>query len=265
MIDGCGSSTAVDAVATVVANDQVAPSVYLVTLECPEVAASVRPGQFVQLLIAADRPRILRRPFSVYQVDGDTLEILYQVVGTGTAELTTLVEGAEVRVLGPLGTGWTVPQSTSRALLVTGGLGAAPLAMLARELTEAGVEVHVAMGAPTAVRLVGSGPYVDSACRLNVSTDDGSAGRQGYCTELAAELLDTFHFDYVATCGPEPMQRIVADLAAEAGVPCEVSLERRMACGIGACLSCVVSTVDGLRKACVDGPVFDARKVVWDA
>jgi len=98
-----------------------------------------------------------------------------------------------------------------------------------------------------------------------LATDDGSAGERGFVTGPVARLLEQERFDVVFTCGPELMQRIVAQLSAEAGVACQVSLERLMACGIGACLSCVVSTTDGLKRACVDGPVFDARKVVWDA
>jgi dihydroorotate dehydrogenase electron transfer subunit len=98
---------------------------------------------------------------------------------------------------------------------------------------------------------------------LHLVTDDGSVGRKGFTTDIARELLATGGFDYLATCGPEPMQRILADLAYAAGTPCEVSLERRMACGIGACLSCVVDTTEGKKRACVNGPVFDAREVLW--
>lgn len=249
----------------VIFNAEVAPGAWEMRIRLPEMAPRVQPGQFVHLLISKDSPRILRRPFSVYGVEGDELSMLYQVVGAGTREMTTISVGTELSVIGPIGRGWNPPAEAHSVLLVTGGLGAAPLAMLAEALRSEGVQVHVAMGAPTAVRLVGRERYVSSACTIDVATDDGSEGESGYCTDVARRLIDENTFDYIATCGPEPMQRIVADLAHAAGVPCEVSLERRMACGIGACLSCVVVTTEGLERACVEGPVFDAERVVWNA
>jgi len=246
-------------------NHEVAPGVFELELVCPEIAHAVRPGQFVHVLISTDSSRILRRPFSVYRAEGESLALLYQVVGDGTRELSGLGSGDSVSVLGPLGRGWEVPAGAKRVLFVTGGLGAAPLAMLAQELEEAGIEMHVAMGAPSSVRLVGVDEYTAASCSINLATDDGSAGHHGFCTDVAASLLSQYDFDYVATCGPEPMQRIVADLAADADVACEVSLERRMACGVGACLSCVVATVSGVKRSCIDGPVFDAAEVIWDA
>ena len=245
-------------------NHEVAPGVFEMELVCREIAETVRPGQFVHVLVSTGGARILRRPFSVYRAEGDSIALLYQVVGEGTGELSTLQPGDSVSVLGPLGRGWQVPSEAKRVLFVTGGLGAAPLAMLAVELEDAGAEVHVAMGAPSSVRLVGVDEYTAASCSINLATDDGSAGHHGFCTDVAASLLSQYDFDYVATCGPEPMQRIVADLAADADVPCEVSLERRMACGVGACLSCVVSTVNGTKRSCIDGPVFDAAEVIWD-
>ncbi len=246
-------------------NAEVAPGAWEMRIKLPQMTPRVKPGQFVHLLISKDSPRILRRPFSVYGAEGDELSLLYQVVGAGTREMTALDVGTELSVIGPIGRGWNPPVDARNVLLVTGGLGAAPLAMLAEALRAEGVEVSVAMGAPTAVRLVGKERYLASACTIDVATDDGSEGESGYCTDVAKRLIVQNSFDYIATCGPEPMQRIVAEMAGAAKIPCEVSLERRMACGIGACLSCVVSTTDGLKRACVDGPVFDAQKVVWNA
>jgi dihydroorotate dehydrogenase electron transfer subunit len=137
--------------------------------------------------------------------------------------------------------------------------------MLAEQLAESGVAVVVAQGAPTASRLVARGLFEQVARRVEVATDDGTAGDRGFVTAPVERLLQSERFDIVYTCGPEPMQRIVASIAEKAGVPCQVSLERLMGCGIGACLSCVVTTTDGLKRACVDGPVFSAEEVVWDA
>jgi len=249
----------------VISNHRVAEGVGLITLAAPRLAASVRPGQFVHLRVSRDSVRILRRPFSVHRAGEGRIEILYQVLGGGTLELSAKEPGDEsMDAVGPLGHGWDAPDGLSHALFVTGGLGAAPLGMLAEELATRGVAVVVAMGAPCAERLVVRDHFEQVARRVEVATDDGSAGTAGFVTQLSERLLAEERFDMVYTCGPVPMQRIIAAQARAAGVPCQVSLERLMACGIGACLSCVVSTNDGRKRACVDGPVFNATEVVWD-
>ena len=250
----------------VLANDRVAKGVGLLVLHAPRCAATIRPGQFVHLRVSPGADIILRRPFSIHRAVGEHVEILYQILGEGTLRMAEKTVGdASMDLVGPLGHGWSVPHGCAHALVVTGGLGAAPLGMLAEQLAEAGVAVTVAMGAPTAERLVARPLFERVARRVELSTDDGSAGERGFVTGPVVRLLAEERFDVVYACGPEPMQRAVAALSAETGTPCQVSLERLMACGIGACLSCVVSTVDGLKRACVDGPVFSAEEVVWDA
>jgi dihydroorotate dehydrogenase electron transfer subunit len=249
----------------VVANDRVCEGVGLMALHAPRTAAIVQPGQFVHLRVARGADIILRRPFSVHRVSGERIEILYQILGEGTLRMAEKTIGEKMDVVGPLGRGWQVPETARHALLVAGGLGAAPLGMLAEQLAARGVAVAVAQGAPTASRLVARDLFERVARRVEFATDDGTAGDRGFVTAPARRLLAEEHFDVVYTCGPEPMERAIAALANEAGVACQVSLERLMACGIGACLSCVVSTKSGLRRACVDGPVFDAEEVVWDA
>ncbi len=249
----------------VLANDRLAEGVGLLVLHAPYVAENVRPGQFVHLRISQGTDFLLRRPFSVHRREGGRIELLYQVLGVGTRELSLKVSGQEMDVVGPLGHGWTLPDGASHALLVAGGLGSAPLGMLAEDLSEKGVAVVVAQGAPTAERLVGRGVFESVARRVEYATDDGSEGHHGFVTAVSEELLAAETFDAVYVCGPEAMQRIVAAQAQSRGVYCEVSLERLMACGIGVCLSCVVSTVHGLQRACVNGPVFPASEVVWDA
>lgn len=250
---------------TVLANDRVSEGVGLLTLEAPRVARDVRPGQFVHLRIAEGRDFILRRPFSIHRAHADRLEILYQVLGVGTRALSLVERGDAMDLIGPLGHGWEMPEDLSHALLVCGGLGAAPMGMLATELAAKGVAVTVAQGAPSKERLVARGLFSDVARRHQIATDDGSAGIRGLVTALIEPLLaeDRPHIVYV--CGPEAMQRVVAAQAHDAAVRCQVSLERLMGCGIGACLSCVVSTVHGQKRACVDGPVFDAAEVLWES
>lgn len=257
--------------APILVNEELGRGIWLMTVEAPAIAAAARPGQFVHTRVPGMDDHILRRPFGVYAADAaaGTVDIMYQVLGYGTERMTTLVPGDAVEMIGPVGRGWQPPAGCSRALLVAGGVGSAPLHPLACELAAAGAEVTAVLGAGTAEALVARERFCDAlGCEPRCSTDDGTYGRAGFCTPLVEEALaeaaaEGRPFDYVACCGPEPLMRLVAGLAADAGVFCEVSLERRMACGVGACLSCVVDTVDGKRRACVDGPVFPATEVVW--
>jgi dihydroorotate dehydrogenase electron transfer subunit len=248
----------------VLANDRVAAGVGSLTLHAPRIAVSVEPGQFVHVRISRGADFLLRRPFSVHRASGEAIEILYQVLGRGTLELADKVRGDEMDAIGPVGTGWDVPADAGRVLLVAGGLGAAPLGMLAERLAARGVAVSVAQGAPCAERLVARELFESVARRHEVATDDGSAGEPGFVTTVSERMLADDRPDLVCVCGPEVMARAVAQQASAAGVACRVSLERLIACGIGACLSCVVTTTRGRKRACVDGPVFDAEEVCWD-
>jgi dihydroorotate dehydrogenase electron transfer subunit len=248
----------------VVANERVAEGIGVLVLRAPRTAASVLPGQFVHLRIAEGRDFILRRPFSVHRASSDQIEILYQVLGVGTRALAQVERDAEMDVLAPLGNGWEIPEGMAHALLVAGGLGAAPLGMLSEALAAKGVAITVAQGAPTSKRLVARDLFESVARRYEVATDDGSAGERGPVTMLSQRILALRDTDRVYSCGPEAMSRIVAAQAEAHGIGCQVSLERFMACGIGACLSCVCATRHGRLRACLDGPVFDATEVLWD-
>lgn len=248
--------------AQVLGNERIAPDVYLMELTAPYCAAHCKPGQFIHLRLYDNPAELLRLPFSVYECISSygSIEVMYQVLGEGTRHMARYTVGETCDLIGPVGRGWNPPVETKRALLVGGGLGIAPMNMLARELHAAGVAVDVAVGAPTKKRLLGVDRLAAYA-QIYEATDDGSCGVDGFCTQVSKDLLSKHEYGYIATCGPEPMQGIVAAQAAEAGIPCEVSLERLMACGIGACLSCVVKTRSGQKRACVDGPVFDAKEV----
>lgn len=260
----------VNETARILSNEFAGPRLHLMTLEAPQIAASIEPGQFVHMKVPRMEAHILRRPFSVYarDVDAGTIDVLYQVVGFGTDHMTGLAAGEECELIGPVGATWN-PPAEGRCLLVGGGVGAAPLFMLCERIAASEASVDVVLGAQTKDALVCRERYAALlGGKSRCATDDGTYGRAGFCTSLVEEALaaaaaEGSPYDYVAVCGPEPLMKIVAGLAADAGVRCEVSMEKRMACGIGACLSCVVDTVDGKKRACVDGPVFDARKVVW--
>ena len=264
--------TLVNEQAHILTNECVGPNLHLMRLVSPSIASSIRPGQFVHMKIPGMDSHILRRPFSIYarHMDAGTLDVLYQVVGFGSEHMTSLGPGDEgVELIGPVGRSWQPPDTAGRALLVGGGVGAAPLFMLAEQLRAAGVDTDVVLGAQTEDALACRVRYESIlAAPPRCATDDGSFGREGFCTSLVTEAfadadIAGTSYDYVAVCGPEPLMKAVSAMAAAADVPCEVSLERRMACGVGACLSCIVDTVDGKKRACVDGPIFDAREVMW--
>lgn len=267
--------------ASVVRNDRATDALFIMELQVErlddpakskaELASAIRPGQFIHMTIPTLGSHILRRPFSVYAADPttDCIEVLYQVVGEGTAEMARWVVGQSTDMIGPVGRGWSVPDGCQHALLVGGGVGAAPLFMLYEQLIASGVDVDVVLGAATKEALVCHDRYEGvCGCAPSCSTDDGTFGREGFCTTLVEEAIvssieNGTPYGYAAVCGPEPLMRIASRMMIDAGIPCEVSMEKRMACGIGACLSCVVDTVDGKRRACVDGPVFNAKEVVW--
>lgn len=256
--------------AFVLSNRKETDSLFVMTLHARELAETVLPGQFVHMEIPTQQSHILRRPFSIYgrDVEGGNVDILYQVVGAGTADMTKWQPGYLTTMIGPIGRPWTVPEGASRALLVGGGVGAAPLFMLYEQLIEANVTTDVILGASSGDALVCRSRY-ESVCGQSpsCSTDDGSFGREGFCTTLLAENIAGMEaegpYDYSAVCGPEVLMRIASGMLIEAGVPCQVSMEKRMACGIGACLSCVVETTEGKKRSCVDGPIFDGEELIW--
>lgn len=251
-------------------NRQIAEGIYHLSVQAPRIATASRPGQFVQVKVASEPSiQFLRMPFAVFDVDetAGSVDVCYQVVGEGTEQLSHVVIGDEVDFVGPIGNGWHIPDDAHHALLACGGVGAPALKLLADELAAQGVQVDVVIGAQTAKRLACTEQFEDSirisGGALHVATDDGSIGVRGFVNAVTDELLAMRNYDYVAVCGPPLMERSVALPAVERGITCEVSMERLMACGVGACLGCVVEIRDGLKRCCVDGPVFDASEVVW--
>jgi NAD(P)H-flavin reductase len=221
-----------------------------------------RPGQFYMLSAAerwgggADERPYLPRAFSFARVRGDgTLDFLLEAIGPGTQRLAELEPGDGLGLLGPLGIGFDV-QAAGRALLVGGGIGAAPLVALQDEL---GAEARVLLGFRTGDHAEAAGLFF--ASDPAVVTDDGSVGRQALVTELLREELDRDAHATVFACGPPPMLEAVRALCAERAVPAQLALESGMACGYGACFGCVVPTRDGYKRLCVDGPVLDGAEL----
>jgi len=247
------------------------------------------------LVDAAGRRILLRRPFSFCDVgskgDKTLVDILYCVVGPATLRMTTLSAGDSVSVIGPLGNGFRVPEGKRSALLVAGGMGAGPLLHLAKVLTEdfPDIEVIAFVGAQTVKELPFEGKldevsqqsgfslaeFARYGVKSLVATDDGSAGYEGLVTDCLSEWLGRRSWSVkdmiIYSCGPEVMLAKVAEIAKDKKIDCQVSMERRMACGIGVCQSCAVECkVNGLNETvyklcCEDGPVFDAKEVAFSS
>ena len=220
------------------------------------------PGQFAELRVDNTPSVVLRRPISVHSFDTEKNEIgfLVQVVGDGTRWLASLKVGDKVNTLMPLGNGFTMPtEGGGRYLLVGGGVGSAPLYYLAEQLRKNGNDFVILIGARSAKDLYRREAY-EALGRVEYTTEDGSLGEKGYVTNhsLLAEK-----YDYIYTCGPKPMMMAVARYARENGIACEVSLENKMACGLGACLCCVEDTKEGHKCVCTDGPVFSIDELKW--
>lgn len=250
----------------IVSKEQMGDAVYMVL----EVGDMVRttckgPGQFVH--IKCGEGRLLRRPISVCSCmedePEDTLSIAFEVRGEGTAWLAEREEGETLDVLGLLGNGFHI-KPEGRYLLVGGGIGIPPMRGCAQYTQGRSTAI---LGGRTRDKIILSNCFQDECAKVLYATDDGSLGHHGYVDFLVREELERDkNYDAVLACGPKPMLKKVAQAAAAFGVPCQVSMEERMGCGVGACLVCACDMADGSRKhVCKDGPVFDAGEVDWDA
>lgn len=230
----------------------------------PLIARRAVPGQFVHVRCSGGLDPLLRRPISIHAVNLEegTVRLLYRIVGRGTSTLACRQVGDEIDVLGPLGRGFTFPSSRAKIVLVAGGIGVAPLFFLLQRLAGQGHSIYFLFGARTKADLVALDQIDRYGCNLQLATEDGSTGHRGLVTDLLVECLSGA--DFVYACGPRPMLRRVAQILSEHGIPGEVSLEERMGCGVGACLSCACRTVSGMARVCTEGPVFPVGEVVWD-
>lgn len=245
--------------APVLENAPIAEGIYRMVLHAEKIAITARAGHFLMVMKPGDAAAFLRRPFGIADTDAvaGTVTIIYRLVGKGTKAFARMKAGEMLSVEGPLGQGFTLREG--RQLLVGGGLGIAPLIFLAKSLPEKPVFL---IGGKNEREVFWKELLEPLAEKIYITTDDGSVGTKGFTTTLLPEVLQSEQLAGVVTCGPMIMMKGVAEIVKEAGLPCEVSLEKRMACGIGVCLGCTFETTSGVRKkVCADGPVFDAREV----
>lgn len=238
--------------AEIKSNAAVAENIFRLEIFAQELAETARAGQFVQVKIADEFT--LRRPLGIASAKNGVVKIFYRLVGRGTKFLSTKKAGETLNILGALGNGFDT-SVTGKILLVGGGMGLAPLLSVAEKIGAVDVLIGGKNKNEVDFWIKEFKPVVG---KTFVTTDDGSFGSLGFVTTLLPEVLEYDNYAAIYTCGPEIMMRGVAQTAAENGIPCKISLERRMACGLGACLSCSVETSGGRKKVCKDGPVFDA-------
>lgn len=221
------------------------------------------PGQFVEVRVDNSPSTFLRRPISINNVDYDRNELwlLVAAVGDGTRQLQKLQKGDRLNCMLPLGNSFTMPtDSAQKVLLVGGGVGVAPLLYFGKRIKVMGGEPTFLLGARSAKDVL-ERELFEQVGRVLITTEDGSDGEKGFVTNHS--ILAQEHFDRISTCGPKPMMMAVARYAFKNDIECEVSLENKMACGVGACLCCVEKTVEGNKCVCKEGPVMNIKKLTW--
>ncbi len=261
-------------IAKVIWNKPESHSYYRIRLACSDIYENALPGQFVTLHLPGNLTPLLRRPFSIHRLIKENghvigMEILYKVVGGFTEKLTRSAAGDPIDLLGPIGNGFTVSKKFQTVALIGGGIGIAPLISLADGLIEAGVSLSnsiACLGGRTSDDILCKNIFQSFDMTVRTTTDDGSEGEQALVTQPFEEWITSNRPDMIYACGPMPMLRAVADIANRNELPCEISIETIMACGLGACLGCAVNkneTTGKYQHVCIDGPVFDAKTHIF--
>ena len=248
--------------APIVFNRKVNRYHYLLRVRTPDICGSCLPGQFV--LVQPDRwSTFLRRPFSIFSINRLNLEILYKVVGKGTEIMRNKRSGDYIDVIGPLGNGFNIAKG--EVVLVGGGCGVAPLLFLGRRIKNRRGSV-VILGAKDRENLLCLKEFRELGFQVKISTEDGSYGKRGKATDLLKKLLKENRdkrYSVIYSSGPREMLKFVFEIAKRSRIPCQVSLEENMACGVGACLCCAIRTKTGFKRVCKDGPIFNLKKIKW--
>lgn len=225
-----------------------------------ELSKNISPGQFLQVRINQTEAPFLRRPFSYFRTSATRVEILYEVLGRGTAILSSKKKGDILKVMGPLGKGFKADIGEKSRVLVAGGVGVPPLIFLAENYPTA----HLLIGTKSKAEVLPKSEFKKVKAKVCYSTEDGSCGTKGFVTALLEKIVKEKgpHGIFIQTCGPKKMMEAVIKIAVKHGIAGEASWDESMACGVGACLGCMVQTKGGLKRACADGPVFSFEELV---
>jgi len=233
----------------IVENTLVLDKIYKLVLE---FVGEVKPGQFF-MLKTLDNSFLLPRPISVNDINDNTVTFLYRVEGVGTTSISKMRKREEIQVFGPLGNGFDITNLKGKIAIIGGGIGIAPLLYLTKKL---GSNVDVYLGYKEKVFI--SEEFKKYSNNITIVTEDGSVGNKGY----VMDYVKYEKYDLIITCGPEIMMKKIVEKCKDKKIKCYVSLERRMACGLGACLGCTVETINGNKRACKDGPVFSSEELI---
>lgn len=248
-----------DETVTILDNKKVNGKYFKLTFRSPKLSAGVRPGQFLQVRVADGQDPFLRRPFSYFRAQAGRIEVLYEVLGRGTAILSGKKKGESLKIMGPLGNGFASKVGNKKRVLVAGGVGVPPLVFLAEKYPVK----YLLIGTRSKAEVLPKAELGKVRARILYSTEDGSFGTKGLVTGLLEKVIkeeDPTGF-FIQTCGPKRMMRAVMAVAAKYGIDGEASWDEAMACGVGACLGCMVETKGGLKRACADGPVFSFKEL----
>lgn len=237
----------------IVSNAALTESVFQMVLK-GDTSAITAPGQFVNLKLEG---LYLRRPISVCDLEGDQLTIVYKAVGKGTEQMSRMQSGEKLDVLTGLGNGYDLSLSGDKPVLLGGGVGVPPMYLLAKKLLKQGKKVFVILGFNTKSEIFYEEEFKKLGCDVTVTTVDGSYGTKGFVT-TALEAMD---YTYFYTCGPEPMLKAVYKASATSG---QMSFEKRMGCGFGACMGCSCKTITGYKRICKEGPVMKKEEILWE-
>lgn len=256
--------------AKIISNKRFKDNYWHLEFESRLIAEGALPGQFVNIKVSDGVEPLLRRPLSIHGTAGSRVRLFYEVVGAGTRLLSNRRRGELLDIIGPLGNSFSLPGKLQGVkfqppILVAGGMGGAPLVFLAKKIRSS--RPLVLIGARTKSKLLCSREFKALGCQVKIATDDGSSGFKGRVTELLRQLLrqevSGVRRSVIYACGPRPMLKAVRKIACENNIDSQLSMEEHMACGIGACLGCVVATKSGYKRVCKDGPVFSGRELTW--
>lgn len=254
----------------IIAKDITHENICKITFLAPDIAQVARAGQFLHIRPGECSDPLLRRPISIHDADKDmgTVTILFKIIGKGTKIIAEKTAGDKLDVMGPLGNGYNFPDKGA-ALFIGVGIGLAPLLFAVRQAQQKGLEVIFSPGTGSAKKMLPYADFEQFASKVLPFSKDGSIGTQAFADTMIETILESTQLDYICTCGPEGMMKQVAKTAAQHGIPCQVSIEERMGCGVGACMTCVCATKKadgsiGHSRVCHDGPVFDGKEVFFD-
>ncbi len=249
--------------------------IYLMRMQCPAIAQTAQPGQFINIKVNDEFIPLLRKPFSICRRSREDgwIEILWKTVGKGTEILSKYEPGDQANILGPLGRGFSIPPAIKTASLVGGGIGVAPLPFLCNELLDKGLSVDVYIGAKSANELTFISEFQARGVEVYIATEDGSKGKRGLVTNVLLERIrqnQTTRLGYIYSCGPPGFLKCMMDITKNLNIEGQISIESMMGCGFGICMGCPVKVRDDeardahYKLTCIDGPVFNAWEVELD-